>query len=292
MNMAIDIGGTKITVALVDSDRIIERKKIASSVCVDLSQLVPSIIALCEPWADRATGLGIASTGIILGETVRYQSVIGSQPIPLKTIMEDALGLPTVLLNDAWAAAWGEYTLGQHGDIDTLVYVTVSTGIGGGIVQNRNLLTSKSGFSSHLGHLTVHPQHGEEYLCSCGRKNCVESMASGIAIGNRASQLMGYELSCAEAFELMDEHSLLEDLIENCAQSIAELVANIVTVTGTNIVVLGGSVGLASGFIDRVRRAVSQLPQLYFAELRSPTLGKDSDILGASLKIQEKLDSC
>ncbi|MGI9287447.1 MAG: ROK family protein [Pseudomonadales bacterium] len=289
MIIALDIGGTKIATALVDGTDIVERRSATSTVLNDLAQLLPTISSLCQDWIKQADGVGVACTGRVGDNEVHFLAAGADKIVPLKAQLFQEFGLPVVMLNDAWAAAWAEYCLGNHTDAKTLVYITVSTGIGGGVIQNGKLLTSSTGFAAHLGHVTVPRANGNNLLCTCGRLNCAEAVASGSAIGRRASQLLGREVSCRDVFTLIDSCPELDPLLDDCATAVAELIANVTAMTGTDVVVMGGSVGLAEGFASRVCEAIAALPDLYQVKLCSPALGSDADLVGAALAIQDKL---
>ena len=283
MVIALDIGGTKIAAALVDGVNIVERRHVPSVIHHDLDALVPTVIALCEPWVHKAKAIGIACTGLVSDNEVHFLSVGVGKVVPLKKELYEALGLPVVVLNDAWAAAWGEYILGAHAQSNTLVYITVSTGIGGGIVQQGQLVTNADGFAAHLGHLTVTLENGKRFSCSCGRYNCVESIASGTAIAAQASQLLGRDIECTEVFSLAATHRELDQIIQQAAEAVAQLIANVRAVTGTKLVVLGGSVGLADRFRQRVDIQLKQLADIYHVYLVPAALGGDADTLGAAV---------
>ena len=291
MIIALDIGGTKILAALLDGIEIVEQRSARSTIHGDLAQLLPTIQTLLEGWTEQADGIGLACTGLVGESQVHFLSAGADKSLPLKAQLSEAFDLPVVILNDAWAAAWSEYRLGNHTDSQTLVYITVSTGIGGGIIQNGKLVTSPDGFAAHLGHLSVPRPHGEEIPCTCGRWNCVEAVASGIAISRRASRLLAQKLSCQEVFALIDSQPELNPLLDDCATAVAELMANIKAITGTQVVVLGGSVGLDKDFKSRVQKALTALPDLYQVELLAPALGRNADIIGAALAIQDKLSA-
>lgn len=289
MIIALDIGGTKIAAALVDGTTIVERRTAPSTVLDDLTQLIPTVRSLCTDWVEQADGVGVACTGRVGVNEVHFLAAGADKIVPLKAQLSQAFGLPVVMLNDAWAAAWAEYRLGNHTDAKTLVYITVSTGIGGGIIQNGKLLSSASGFAAHLGHVTVPRPNGDNFRCTCGRWNCVEAVASGSAIGRRASQLLGREVNCRDAFTLIDSCPQLNPLMDDCATAVAELIANTRAITGTDVVVMGGSVGRAKGFKSRVEQAMAALPKLYHVTLNTPALGSDADSLGAALITQQEL---
>ncbi len=283
MIIGIDIGGTKISAALMNDNHIVEQRSAASPIHDDLSQLLPTIAHLLTGWTGQANGIAVGCTGLVSDAEVRFMSVGADKVLPLKSLLFEMFSLPVLILNDAWAAAWGEHCLGNHTPEDTLVYVTISTGISGGIIQNGRLLTSRHGFSAHLGHLTVTRNHDNNMLCVCDRWNCVEAVASGNAIGCRASELLSQNISCNEVFECLDSQPKLVVLIEDCAKAVAEMIANIKAVTGTELIVLGGSVGLNKIFRSKIELALAKLPEVYAVKLAMPALGRDADIIGAAL---------
>ena len=289
MIIAIDIGGTKIAAVFMDGTAIVARNSARSPVHNDLSQLIPIVAELCQPWIVQARGIGVACTGRVSASDVHFLAAGIDKVLPLKEQLNEALSLPVVVLNDAWAAAWAEYELGRHGDDDTLVYITVSTAIGGGIVQNGRLLSCHSGFAAHLGHLTVPRSADQSVVCTCGRLNCAEAVASGTAIARRASDLLQREVTCEQAFTLLQEYPELQVVIDDSAAAVAQLIANVKAVTGTTLVVMGGSVGLAGAFKGALEIAMADLPALYQLTLHSAELAGDAEVLGAALAIRQHL---
>lgn len=290
MIIGIDIGGSKLAAALIDNGRVVELDQIPSPVHGDLQQLLPTLLELIDKWLPQARGIGIGCTGLVSNEEVLFLSAGPDKRLALKPLLQQASGLPVLVLNDAWAAAWGEYRCGQHPG-ETLVYITVSTGIGGGIVQNGHLVTAPHGFAAHLGHLTVSPPQGEQIRCHCGRRNCVEAIASGTAIAQRATALLGRDISCREVFQRSGQNPALQALIEGAASAVAELLANLRALTGTDHIVLGGSVGLNPLFRALLGRAIADLPEIYHLALREPFLGQQADLIGAARALQEQLET-
>lgn len=299
MIIALDIGGTKIAAALIDENqpddseagklRVIERRTIASPVHGDLQQLLPTLESLCDDWLDQLNGIGIATTGLVSDDEVYFISVGADQRLAMKAQLQASFAVPVVVLNDAWAAAWAEYCLGGHAAAKTLVYLTLSTGIGGGIVCDGQLLTSHRGFAGHLGHLNIPRADGASFGCSCGRVNCIEAIASGTAIGRRASQLLGRSIDCQQVFEQATDNPELDALLDDCAAATAEAIGNIKAVTDTDVLVIGGSVGLATGYLQRIQAAVDHMPAQYQTQLSTATLGKAAELTGAALAIAEHI---
>ena len=103
---------------------------------------------------------------------------------PLTQTLEQITGLPTLAVNDAQAAAWAEYHALWRDEISDMVFITVSTGVGGGVISQRQItLTGSGGLAGHLGHTLADP-HGP--MCGCGRVGCVEAIASGRGIAAAA----------------------------------------------------------------------------------------------------------
>ena len=284
MIIAIDVGGTKISAALIHNNKIIEQRKIESVIHNDLANLSQHLYALCENWISKANQLSVACTGQVGSEYVGFLSA--KQKLPLKSQLEAKFNLPVTIINDAAAAAWAEHHVRQTAAAikeshDTLVYITVSTGIGGGIIQNGRLVTSTNGFSAHLGHISV--QHLNQCLipCHCGRINCAEAISSGTAIAKQASLILNKTVTCKDVFQDYMHIEQIKQLIDECTSAITDLIANIKATTGTEVVIMGGSVGSSSVFFEQVQKKIQSLPDIYQVRLLRPQCGANADLLGA-----------
>jgi N-acylmannosamine kinase len=295
MIIAIDVGGTKISAALICDNNIVEHRKITSVIHSDLTHLSQYLIDLCQDWVVQATHVAIACTGQVGDEYVNFLSA--KQKLPLKTQLESAFDLPVTIINDAAAAAWAEYcaiqtiaTDGTHStdtktkaNDDTLVYITVSTGIGGGMIQNGQLVTCPDGFCAHVGHVSVQHNPQQLIVCHCGRVNCVEAIASGTAIAKQASVILNKKVSCKDVFDQYLAVPKIVELIDDASSAVCDLIANIKTITGTNKIILGGSVGSSNAFKQQVISKVAQLPKIYQVSIESPKMGANADLIGAML---------
>lgn len=291
MIIAIDVGGTKISAALMNEHKIIEQRKIPSVIHNDLSNLAQHLVQLCEGWTERAQYVAIACTGQVGATHVNFLSA--KQKLPLASQLKAQMHLPVHIINDAAAAAWAEYcfeTKKDSSDANTFVYITVSTGIGGGIVQNGRLVTSTDGFCAHLGHVSVQYE-GNNIRCHCTRTNCAEAIASGTAIAKQASIILGKSVSCETVFEQYLEHPQIACLIDHVTLAVSDLIANVKAMTGTTRIVLGGSVGSSPVFLQQVKNKVALLPTIYQVQIDSPKCGADADLIGASLFVSRLLSS-
>lgn len=284
--LAIDIGGTKLAAALVDNDLLIrDRRELPTPASKTPDALRAALHALVEPLSPYATHVAIASTGIIRDGVllaINPHNLGGLLHFPLTETLEAITGLPARAVNDAQAAAWAEYHA-LRGDYRDMVFLTVSTGVGGGVVTDGKLLTGSGGLAGHLGHTLADPNGP---MCGCGRRGCVEAVASGRGIAAAAQG----ELAGCDAKTIFiragQGNTQAADLITRSAQALARLIADIKATTDCQCVVVGGSVGLADGYLTQVRSCLAQEPSVYQVALQSAHYRHDAGLLGAALLAQ------
>lgn len=286
--LALDIGGTKIAAAVVtESGMLIGRQQVATP-RGGAEQLAIALDTLIAPYRHLVDFIAVASTGIISGgrlTALNPANLGGLADFPLQECIQSIADLPCVLLNDGQAAAWAEYQA-LHDDSDSLIsadnmmFVTVSTGVGGGIILNKKLLVGNRGLAGHIGHTLADP-HGLQ--CGCGRRGCVESVASGTAIG---TETLGWKqpVAAAKVFEMAQQGNVqAENIINRSATAIAQMLADMKMALDLEIVILGGSVGLAVGYLERVMGAQKALPDIYRVPVQAAHHRQDSGLLGAAL---------
>ena len=284
--LAIDIGGTKLAAALVDDAlNLSERRELPTPASQTPDALRAALETLVAPLYHRAARVAIASTGIIREGTllaINPHNLGGLLHFPLVNVLEAITGLPTRAVNDAQAAAWAEYHALRTDDRD-MVFITVSTGVGGGVVHNGQLLTGAEGLAGHLGHTLADP-HGPR--CGCGRVGCVEAIASGRGIASAAEgELAGCDAKTI--FTRAAQGNLqAQQLVLRSAQTLARLIADVKALTDCQCVVIGGSVGLAEGYLAQVERCLAQEPSVYHVKLLSAHYRHDAGLLGAALLAQ------
>ncbi|MBP2169715.1 N-acylmannosamine kinase [Erwinia toletana] len=281
--LAVDIGGSKIASALVDKNGQLSDRQQIITPRSGAAAFARSLQQLLRDWQSGATSIAVASTGIIRqGKLVALNpaNLGGIANFPLATTIEQVSKLPYTLLNDAQAAAWAEYQALPTSDVDNMLFITVSTGVGGGIILNRTLQTGNNGLSGHIGHILADLQGP---LCGCGRYGCVESIASGTAIAAATCQ-WPEPLTTAEVFaQASAQHQPASAIIDRSASAIARLIADITMALDIQRVVIGGSVGLAPGYLARVSAAQQHLPAICRTPLQPAFHRQDSGLLGAAL---------
>ena len=185
---AVDIGGTKLAVAVVDgSGRIVTAER-SPTVGAEGEELFARLAGLLDGVIARAraegvepevVGVGCGGPMTAGGELVSPLNIPQWRGFPLRRRLAERYGLPTLVDNDAKALALGEGWLGAAAGSRDFIAMVVSTGVGGGIVLDGRLLDGESGNAGHIGHLIVEPQGRS---CVCGARGCLEAEVSGTAI--------------------------------------------------------------------------------------------------------------
>jgi glucokinase len=180
-----DVGGTKIAAGVVAGNRIIHRRQISTTPGADAA--LPSLLAgLSRDLRSQypaVAAIGVGAAGMIDWPSghIRWAPNNTYRDLPLRQALTAETGLPTVVENDANAAAWAEARAGAGVGHRDLIVLTIGTGIGGGIIMNGSLQRGQTGIGGEVGHLIVNPDRGPR--CGCGATGCLEAMASGTALG-------------------------------------------------------------------------------------------------------------
>ena len=225
--LAIDIGGTKFTLALFEGGRMTRRESYATDREPGREWMLGRIAGILRDWT------GIERCGIGFGGPVDFQRqrvalsthVGGWQDFALSQYAHDLLGVPTIMDNDANVGALGEARYGAGGVLP-LFYVTLSTGVGGGLILgDGSVYRGADSWAGEIGHLTVQPEGPE---CLCGARGCLERMCSGLWLER------DYGRSAKELFE---DAAFVERYVVNLALG---LKAAIMLMNPARIVLGGG----------------------------------------------------
>lgn len=281
--LAIDIGGTKLAAALINAQHeISQRMEIPTPANAEPQALEQALAQLVEAYQGKAQRVAVASTGIIdkgILTALNPDNLGGLNHFPLQAVVEKYTGLPCVVLNDAQAAAWAEYCH-LSAQFKHVTFITVSTGVGGGVVINGELLTGPHAFAGHIGHMQADPNGPR---CGCGRVGCVEAVASGRAIAASAKQELAGK-SAREIFTQAQSGNVqAQQLVARSAQAICQLIGNLKALLDTECIVLGGSVGLAAGYRQQVEHQLAQLPEPFHVPIYSAHFQHDAGLMGAAL---------
>jgi len=303
--LAIDIGGTKLAAGIVDADgTILVRGEVPTLALEGPERVLERTVQLardllgkaCLPAAAiRRIGIGCAGpvdrqAGLILNPP----NLPGWVRVPLVEYFQEALGRPAVLENDANAAALGEFRYGAGRGARSLVYLTVSTGIGGGIILDGKLWHGLKDGAGEVGHMTL---VSDGPLCGCGNRGCLEALASGPSIARRAREALARgrqsrlrdlpDVTAADVARLAREGDpVAGEVWDGTVRYLGVGVAAIVTILAPERVVLGGGVTEAGDWLfEPLRREVRQRVKLVAVEsvpILPAALGRDVGILGAA----------
>lgn len=297
-----DIGGTKLAVAAFDGGGLLARSQCETRAEQGRERVIET---LCERLravreelpSGRVLGLGIACPGPLApsqGLVLRAPK-LGWVNVPLTRILQERLGLPVRLENDANAAAYAEYRLGAGRDAHSIAYLTISTGVGCGIVVDGQILEGAHEAAGEIGHLVIRPQGP---ACPCGRQGCLELYASGTAIGEHARRRLP-EMPRLDAQTVAvlarQGNQICRRIFAEAGDALGTGIAAIQQLVDVEKIVLGGSVSqamdlFAPALIRRVRKNSywGNAPEQW---LKAAELGGDSGLLGAGLLAMEQTNN-
>ncbi|MEM1964736.1 MAG: ROK family protein [Candidatus Caldarchaeum sp.] len=285
--IAVDVGATYIRFGLVQNGAILRRLIYRTPASKNGLATIfgQAFKILHQTGATTKTAVGIASIGplSVRRGVIQRPPNLGLAEVNLREIVERFHRAEPVILNDCTAAALAEKTYGPHRGCDNLVYVTISTGIGGGAVVDGNLLQGKDGNAVEIGHLVV--EYTSRVRCGCGGRGHWEALCSGKGLPNLASEVYGRKLwqdsrQIFSAAKHGDKRAVL--VIRKMTELNAAGFASVINAFDPEIVVVGGGVALSHPR-ETVVNAVKHMKkyQMLRAKVVLTSLGPDSPLLGA-----------
>lgn len=309
--IGIDLGGTSVKLAILTTAGDIQEKwSIKTNILDEGSHIVPDIIESIKHrfethglTKEDFLGIGMGSPGVVDSTA---GTVIGAYNLNWKSLQlvkkqfETELGLPFFIDNDANVAALGEQWVGAGENNPDVVFMTLGTGVGGGVIAAGNLIRGVKGAGGELGHITV--DFEAPFDCTCGKKGCLETVASATGIVNlsrryaeeyagdaKLKQMIddGQEVTAKDVFDLAKEGDDLALIVyRHFSDYLGVACANIAAVLNPAYIVLGGGVSAAGEFLlEGVRKvfAENSFPQIKEStQLVLATLGNDAGVLGAA----------
>lgn len=304
--IAIDLGGTQLRAALCTPDGTIHKsvkkktrakrgpEALLERICQTAQQVWP------EEGEVRAIGMSAPGPldpfkGVVLGAP----NLPGWDHVPMRDILQERLGRPAFVGNDANLAALGEHRFGAGRGCDDMIYITISTGIGGGIILGGRLLLGHKGLAGEIGHVIIQPGGP---LCNCGNRGCLEALASGTAIGHQARTLATAGRAPAilaaaggDLDQISSKHvgqaaaegdKVAIKLLRQAGVHIGIGVTNLMHLFNPQLFVLGGGVTQAGDLLFKpIRRTTRRwaMNPLFWKEtdIVPAELGDDAGLLGA-----------
>ena len=309
--LGVDIGGTKLTVALVGADGLVQRqdRQLTEAwwqAAENLEQLDAMVAAALNAAEQPVGGLGIGFGGPVdfpSGRVMRSHHVEGWEGCPLRDHFVERFGLSCVVDNDANAGALGEARFGAGRGAACMLYVNIGTGIGGAVVIDHRVHRGAHSAAGEIGHCVVLPGGPE---CTCGKRGCLEAVCSGMSIGRRATEAAQRDPSGSAGWpreadgrvraETVFEgasrgNPLAQELLDETVHYLALGLASPANVLDPDLIVLGGGVPAAGEILlGPLREAVRELATEALApglRLEGAQLGYDAGVIGAAALAME-----
>ncbi len=304
--IAVDLGGTQIRAALSDLeghfslrlDCPTEAQRGREAVLTRIVDLIERVRQ--DAANDSILGVGIGTPGPVdarAGILLSPPNLPGWRDVPLRAILEERLQLPVRLANDGNAAALGEWAFGGGQGHQNVVYLTISTGIGGGVISDGRLFLGHRGLAGEVGHMTLEPGGPR---CNCGNYGCWEALASGTAIARDGAALVREGASrilarlCGGVTEQVDARMVGQaaeegdpaalEIIGRAARYSGVGVANLLHLYSPDIILVGGGVSeLGDLLFGPLRRTARErvMPDYRDVPIQPAALGADVGLLGA-----------
>ena len=288
LTIGVDVGGTKVAAGVVDLEgHIIReiRRPTRGLTAGDVADEIATMVA--ELRTPEVAAVGVGAAGYVSADraTMLFAPNLSWRSEPLRAHLEQRVGLPVVVENDANAAAWAESRFGAGRGVRNLVAVTVGTGIGGGVIAEGRLLRGGFGVAGEVGHLQMVPGGR---ACGCGKEGCWEQYASGQALVREAADRGG---SWADGPAITRAAQAGDALAVECFQAVGDWLgrglADIASVLDPAVFVIGGGVSEAGDLLLGPARAsfATALPVAAYrplADVRPALLGNAAGIVGAA----------
>lgn len=306
--VGIDVGGTNIKIGLFDTElKIVSKTSVTTDadmgpkVVIDkMAQAVKDLLAEAGLSLDDAVALGIGTPGparYTEGIIIKSTNMPKFKNVAICKMLNERLGLPIVFDNDANVACWGEYVVGAGKDVTDMVFFTLGTGIGGGVVSNGELVHGCDENAAELGHMIIYP-NGRN--CNCGQKGCVEAYASADSTARRATEALegGAQsslrkvldetgrITCKDVFDhVATGDELAKEIVDGTAEALAITCINMLhTTEPQRIVFTGGMIAAGDALLSRIRHFFDRhiwTIKKEQVEICFATLGEDTGIIGA-----------
>lgn len=315
--VGVDIGGTTVKLAFIDSQGEIihsweidtDKRENGQHIPVDIARSIEQKLNEINQPKSQLVGIGVGAPGPVNAEdgSVEVAVNLGWRKYPLKDILERETSLSVEVDNDANIATLGEMWKGAGNEAKNVICVTLGTGVGGGIIANREIVNGVNGAGGEIGHITSVPKGGAP--CNCGKTGCLETVASATGIVRLAIEALGAE---HEISSLKDLYKVQESLTakqvfdaakdgDNTAQRVIDEVAfhlglalgNLANGLNPEKIVIGGGVSRAGDIL--LTPVKEQFAQFAFprvaegAELVIATLGNNAGVIGGAWLVKEKI---
>jgi glucokinase len=311
--VGIDVGGTNVKIGLFDCNlKLICKTSITTEAEMGPEIVINKMAMTVEELLDKAglslpdiVAVGIGTPGPAKyseGIIIRSTNMPKFKNVPICRMLNEKLGAPIVFDNDANVACWGEYAVGAGKGVKDMVFFTLGTGIGGGIVSSGELVHGCDENGAELGHMIIHPDGRK---CNCGQRGCVEAYASADSTARRATEAIegGAESSLKKVLDekgkitskdiyehLAEGDKLAKEITDGTAKALAVTCINMLhTTEPERIVFAGGMIAAGEVLLNRIKDFFNEhvwTIKKETVEICFATLGEDAGIIGAAALAQ------
>jgi glucokinase len=307
--VGLDVGGTNVKIGLFDSElKMISKTSITTEadmgpevVINNMAQAVKELLTEAGFSLQDIVAVGIGTPGPAKyseGIIIRSTNMPKFKNVPISKMLNERLGAPVVYDNDANIACWGEYAVGAGKGVKDIVFFTLGTGIGGGIVTNGELVHGCDENGAELGHMIIYP---DGRSCNCGQKGCVEAYASAASTARRATEAIeaGAESSLKKVLDekghitskdiyehLANGDKLAKEITDGTAEALAITCINMLhTTEPKRIIFTGGMIAAGDVLLNRIKDYFDKhiwTLKKEAVEICFAILGEDTGIIGAA----------
>ena len=294
-HLGLDVGGTNLVAGVMNDEFQILAKcslpagagRSIEEITGDMAAVSSEAVAKAGLTMDDIGGWGIGMPSCVNKKTnlLVHANCFGWKNVPIYDFLEPLLPLPVKIDNDANCAAYGEALAGAAQGFDNVLMLTLGTGVGGGIIIDKQIYKGSDGMGAELGHTKL-VYNGE--LCTCGQCGCLEAYCSATALIRHAKEVMGKEMDAKMVFDgAKAGDALCKTLIDDYIDHLAAGISSFITIFRPEIIILGGGVANAGDALFRPLN--EQLKECTFgaSEIGVPhvipaTLGNDAGLIGAA----------
>lgn len=289
--IGVDVGGTKIALGVLQGDHLVRKLSVPTpreGWHTVLDAAVREVRALHAEFPGARVGVGVPGPLNREYTEVKFApNIYGFRDVPIVAYMSEHIGQRIVLENDAKAAALAEATVGAARGASSSVYITVSTGIGSGIVLGGKVWRGHHKIAGELGHIVALPNGP---VAGSSVAGALEAVASGTAIARDATFAFGTPMTTAEVFDLARSGDpKAEKIVQSALRFIGNAIGDVQKFLDPEVFVIGGGVAeVGDYFFDAVRRyAHDSAAGFAEVQIRKAELGTDAGVIGAALTARE-----
>lgn len=287
--IGIDIGGTNLRVAIISKDgKVVDTFKVSNEVEKGAEYNLDKLINhIKNDWKDyEFEKVGVGAPGPLdlkIGKILNPPNLKGWENFNIKNYLSDNLKLPVKVNNDANVAGLAEAVVGAAKDADSVFYITISTGVGGGLILDKNIVNGAHSQAAEIYNMIINE---DEYIQPGLNKSSLEGQCSGVNIARIASYEYNSNLSTKEVFDLYNNNEeKIVKVIDAWINNISTGIANIIAVVDPEVVVLGGAVPINNPcLIPKVIEAVKKkVADPNMVDIRVAQIGDNAGLIGAAM---------